>query len=85
MTNNNKEKTDGKTPEYIRKAVKKYETSKDKITIICNKGTKERIINKYGNISISSYISGLIEKDLNGGGDSGTNTGDENNAPLPWD
>lgn len=78
----NKEKIkDGKTPEYIRKAVKKYEATKDKITIICNKGIKDRIKQKYGDISISAYINDLIEKDLNGGAVADSGNGQE----LPWD
>ena len=65
MDNDNKEL---KTADYTRRAVKKYETTKDKITIITEKGTKDRIKNKYGDISISSYITGLIDQDLNGAG-----------------
>lgn len=56
---------DLKTADYTRRAVKKYENTKDKITIITEKGTKDRIKSKYGNISISKYITGLIDADLN--------------------
>lgn len=56
---------DLKTADYTRRAVKKYESEKDKITIIAEKGTKDRIKNKYGDISISKYITGLIDADLN--------------------
>ena len=61
---NNKEL---KTADYIRRAVKNYENTKDKITIIADKGIKEKIKKKYGNISISKYINDLINADLNDG------------------
>lgn len=56
---------DLKTADYTRRAIKKYENTKDKITIIAEKGTKERIKAKHGNISLSKYINDLINRDLN--------------------
>ena len=58
---------DLKTADYTRRAIKKYENSKDKITIIADKGIKDRIKAKYGDISISKYINDLMNKDLNDG------------------
>ena len=70
------EKKTGKTPEYTKRAVKRYQDSKDRIYLLLDSGTKERIKQKYGNgVSLNGYIKGLIEKDL-------TATGGQS---LPWD
>ena len=53
----------GKTATYTRKAVKKYEETRDKITILADKGTKERIKAVY-NGSVSEYITSLVYKQL---------------------
>ncbi len=51
-------------PEYTRKAIERYNQTKDHITLSLPKGTKEQIKNKIGNKSLNSYILELIENDL---------------------
>lgn len=59
----------GKTPEYTKNAIKAYQAGKDRVNLLLDYGTKDRIKERYGdNISITAYIKGLIEKDLNGSG-----------------
>lgn len=61
----------GKTPEYTKNAIKAYQAGKDRVNLLLDYGTKERIKERYGDdISITAYIKGLIEKDLNGSGSS---------------
>lgn len=55
---------DFKTADYTRRANNNYRAKKDNVNILLDKGTKERIKNKYGNISVSGYIQGLIDNDL---------------------
>lgn len=57
-------KQEYKTADYTRRANNNYRNKKDNINILLEKGTKERIFNKYGKIAISKYIQELIEKDL---------------------
>lgn len=66
-----------KVPEYTKRAIKKYKESKERLYLLLETGTKDRIKKKYGaDVSINGYIKGLIENDL---GDVKTN----NN--LPWE
>lgn len=59
----------GKTPEYTKNAIKAYQAGKDRVNLLLDYGTKDRIKERYGeDISITAYIKGLIEKDLNGTG-----------------
>lgn len=60
-----REEKNGKTPEYTRKAIKTYQSKHDNINISMEKGTKDRIREKYGqDVSINKYICGLIYNDL---------------------
>lgn len=71
-----------KTPDYIKSAVANYQKTKERVNILLDKGTKERIKNKYGNdFSINGYIKRLIDADL-----SGTDAGniDENDDDFPF-
>ena len=61
----------GKTPEYTKNAIKAYQAGKDRVNLLLDYGTKDRIKERYGDdISITAYIKRLIEKDLNGSGSS---------------
>lgn len=61
----------GKTPEYTKNAIKTYQAGKDRVNLLLDRGTKDRIKEKYGeDISITAYIKRLIERDLNGSGTS---------------
>ena len=53
----------GKTPEYVLKAIHKYNSKFDRITINLPKGTKDLII-QLTDKSCSQYILDLIKKDL---------------------
>lgn len=46
------------------KAVKNYQTKFERVVILLNKGTKSRIEDKYGTISMGAYVRKLIEDDL---------------------
>ena len=65
-----------KTPDYMRRAIKAYEESKDKITINTDKGTKERIKTLTG-LSVNKYINDLVQADLDRLESIQGNTGDE--------
>ncbi|MDD6233536.1 MAG: hypothetical protein PUA89_12585 [Frisingicoccus sp.] len=57
----------GKTPEYTKNAIRNYQAGKDRVNLLLDYGTKERIKKRYGeDISITAYIKRLIENDLNG-------------------
>lgn len=57
----------GKTPEYTKNAIKAYQAGKDRVNLLLDYGTKDRIKERYGeDISITAYIKRLIEKDLSG-------------------
>lgn len=55
-----------KTPDYTKKAIANYQKTKERIGILFDKGTKERIYNIYGNgYSINNYVKTLVDNDLN--------------------
>lgn len=55
----------GKTPEYTKNAIKNYQAGKDRVNLLLDLGTKDRIKAAYGeDISITAYIKGLINADL---------------------
>ena len=52
----------GKTPEYTKNAIRNYQAGKDRVNLLLDYGTKERIKKRYGeDISITAYIKRLIE------------------------
>lgn len=53
----------GKTPEYTKKAVKKYDSKFDKVLIRLPVGTAEKIRSEIG-ISCNAYINQLVMEDL---------------------
>lgn len=59
-------KDEKKTPSYIRRAVKNYELSKDRITAMAPLGTKKRIqaiLKTSGYETISAFVvSAIMEK-----------------------
>ena len=59
-------KDQNKTPSYIRRAVKNYELSKDRITAMAPIGTKKRIqdvLKSSGYDSVSAFaVSAILEK-----------------------
>ena len=59
-------KDEKKTPSYIRRAVKNYESSKDRITAMAPLGTKKRIqaiLKTSGYDSVSAFaVSAIMEK-----------------------
>ena len=59
-------KDEKKTPSYIRRAVKNYELSKDRITAMAPIGTKKRIqdvLKSSGYDSVSAFaVSAILEK-----------------------
>ena len=59
-------KDQNKTPSYIRRAVKNYELSKDRITAMAPLGTKKRIqdvLKSSGYDSVSAFaVSAILEK-----------------------
>ena len=59
-------KDQNKTPSYIRRAVKNYELSKDRITAMAPIGTKKRIqdvLKSSGYDSVSAFaVSTILEK-----------------------
>ena len=59
-------KDQNKTPSYIRRAVKNYELSKDRITAMAPLGTKKRIqaiLKTSGYDSVSAFaVSAILEK-----------------------
>lgn len=71
-----------KTPDYTIRAIANYQKTKERVTILFDKGTKEAIYKKYGeNIQLSTYIKKLVDADL-----SGTDAGniDENDDNFPF-
>lgn len=57
----------GKTPEYTKNAIRNYQAGKDRVNLLLDYGTKDRIKKRYGeDVSITAYIKRLIENDLNG-------------------
>lgn len=55
----------GKTPEYTKNAIKNYQAGKDRVNLLLDLGTKDRIKAAYGeDVSITAYIKGLINADL---------------------
>ena len=59
--NTDKKKT---TPECNKRASIKYQRKKERLNVLFNTGTKDRIKSVYGNISINAYINKLINDDL---------------------
>lgn len=54
-----------KTPEYTKRAIANYQKTKERVTVLFDKGTKEAIVNKYGpDVQISTYVKKLVDKDL---------------------
>lgn len=55
-----------KTPDYTRKAVKKYSDKFDQVTLLLPKGTKERIrlLQSIPETSVNSYINNLVNQDM---------------------
>lgn len=51
------------TPEYTRRAIKKYNDKFDRIAVNLPKGTKDRIKDLTG-LSCNKYISTLVLEDL---------------------
>lgn len=57
----------GKTPEYTKNAIRNYQAGKDRVNLLLDYGTKDRIKKRYGeDVSITAYIKRLIENDLDG-------------------
>lgn len=55
----------GKTPEYTKRAVATYQATKDRVNLLLDAGTKDKIKERYGDkVNISGYIKGLIKADL---------------------
>lgn len=59
--NTDKKKT---TPECNKRASLKYQRKKERLNVLFDIGTKDRIKSAYGNISINAYINKLINDDL---------------------
>ena len=53
----------GKTPEYTKKAVKKYDSKFDKILVRLPQGIADKIRSELG-ISCNAYINQLVTEDL---------------------
>lgn len=54
-----------KTPDYTKKAITNYQKTKDRLTILLDKGTKDKIKEKYGaGVNMTGYIKDLILNDL---------------------
>lgn len=56
----------GKTPEYTRRAIDKYTSGKERLSLLLPEGTKAAIEAKRGKVSYNAYILELIRKDLDG-------------------
>lgn len=57
-----------KTPDYMRKAINKYNDKFDRVTVRLDKGTREVIENIPDVSSLNDYIRGLVYADLSGRG-----------------
>lgn len=57
-----------KTPDYMRKAINKYNDKFDRVTVRLDKGTRGVIENIPDVTSINDYIRGLVYADLSGRG-----------------
>jgi len=55
-----------KTADYTRRAIDRYDAKHDKLSILAEKGTKNRIklINKITGMSISEYVMMAVNKQL---------------------
>lgn len=53
------------TPDYNKRASLKYQRKKERLNVLFDIGTKDRIKSVYGNISVNAYINKLINDDLN--------------------
>ena len=55
-----------KTAAYTRRAIDRYDAKHDKLSILAEKGTKDRIklINKITGMSISEYVMMAVNKQL---------------------
>ena len=53
----------GKTPDYTRKAIDKYNNKFDRMTVNLQKGYKQLINNNIG-LSCNAYINMLVKEDL---------------------
>lgn len=56
-----------KTADYTIKAIANYQKTKERITILFDKGTKDALIKKHGARPISTIIKEIINADLNDG------------------
>lgn len=56
-----------KTADYTIKAIANYQKTKERITILFDKGTKDALIKKHGARPISTIIKEIIDADLNDG------------------
>lgn len=54
-----------KTADYTIKAIANYQKTKERITILFDKGTKDALIKKHGARPISTIIKEIIDADLN--------------------
>lgn len=52
------------TPECNKRASIKYQRKKERLNVLFDIGTKDRIKSAYGNISLNAYINKLIKDDL---------------------
>ena len=54
-----------KTPDYTKTAIAKYQAGKDRLNLLMDAGTKDRIKALYGDdVSITAYIKKLVSDDL---------------------
>ena len=54
-----------KTADYTIKAIANYQKTKERITILFDKGTKDALIKKHGARPVSTIIKEIIDADLN--------------------
>lgn len=52
------------TPDCNKRASLKYQRKKERLNVLFETGTKDRIKAVYGNISVNAYINRLINDDL---------------------
>lgn len=56
-----------KTANYTIKAIANYQKTKERVTILFDKGTKDALIKKHGARPVSTIIKEIIDADLNNG------------------
>lgn len=54
-----------KTADYTIKAIANYQKTKERVTILFDRGTKDALIKKHGARPISTIIKEIIDADLN--------------------